>query len=166
LARCAAKARVFETDDGRTFAGAVASFLKFVVFIAFFLKPLSVTLPFAARFTGRETASRARQRIKNPAKAKTVTAAEGQEGAAGAVFDLASNLGLVSDERAANGGVMAGVKKGEDTQPNSPFWGARRKRRQSFSDGVLGSRGGNVAANYFAVRLMVCISFSVSCCND
>jgi hypothetical protein len=51
LARCAAKARVFETDDGRTLAGAVASFLKFVVVIAFFLKPLSVTLPFAARFT-------------------------------------------------------------------------------------------------------------------
>jgi hypothetical protein len=42
----------FETDDGRTFAGADASILRFVVFIAFFLKPLSVTLPFAARFTG------------------------------------------------------------------------------------------------------------------
>jgi hypothetical protein len=51
FAVCAAKARVFETDDGRTFTGADASFLKFVVFIAFFLKPLSVTLPFAARFT-------------------------------------------------------------------------------------------------------------------
>jgi hypothetical protein len=36
VGRCAAKARVFETDDGRTFAGADASFLKFVVFIAFF----------------------------------------------------------------------------------------------------------------------------------
>jgi hypothetical protein len=58
-----------------------------------------------------ETASRARQRIKNLAKAKTVTAAEVPEGAAGAVFDLASKLGLVSDQRAANGGVMAGVKK-------------------------------------------------------
>jgi len=41
----------FETDDGRTFAGADASILRCVVFIAFFLKPLSVTLPFAARFT-------------------------------------------------------------------------------------------------------------------
>jgi hypothetical protein len=28
------------------------------------LKPLSVTLPFAARFTDGETASRARQRMK------------------------------------------------------------------------------------------------------
>jgi hypothetical protein len=112
-----------------------------------------------------ETASRARQRIENPAKAKTVTAAEVQEGDAGAVFDLAANLGLVSDQRAANGGVMAGVKKGEDTQPNSPFWGARRKRRQSFSDGVLVSRGEDDGANYFALSLMVCISLSVSCCN-
>ena len=33
---CASKARVFETDDGRTFAGADASIWKFVVFIAFF----------------------------------------------------------------------------------------------------------------------------------
>jgi len=79
-----------------------------------------------------ETASRARQRIENPAKAKTVTAAEGQEGAAGAVFDLASIPGLVSDRRAANGGVMAGVKTGEDTQPDSSGRGARRKCRQSF----------------------------------
>jgi len=44
------------------------------------LKPLSVTLPFAARFTDGETASRARQRIGKPAKAKTVTVAGGQEG--------------------------------------------------------------------------------------
>ena len=49
--------------------------------------------------------------LKNSAKAKTVTAAEVSEGAAGAVLALASNLGLVSDQRAANGGVMAGVKK-------------------------------------------------------
>jgi hypothetical protein len=49
--------------------------------------------------------------LKISAKAKTVTAAEGQEGAAGAVFDLAPVPGWVSDRRAANGGVMAGVKK-------------------------------------------------------
>jgi hypothetical protein len=79
------------------------------------LKPLSVTLPFAARFTdGGDSQPRARAHSKNPAKAKTVTAAEGQAEAAGAVFDLASNLGWVSDQRAANGGVMAGVKTGED----------------------------------------------------
>jgi hypothetical protein len=40
-----------ETDDGRTGAGADASNNKFCVFISFFLKPLSVRLPFAARFT-------------------------------------------------------------------------------------------------------------------
>jgi hypothetical protein len=37
--------------------------------------------------------------------------AKGQKGDAGAVFDLAPNPGLVSDKRAANGGVMACVKK-------------------------------------------------------
>ena len=41
---------IFETDDGRTFAGADASIL-ICCFHSFFLKPLSVTLPFAARFT-------------------------------------------------------------------------------------------------------------------
>jgi len=46
----------------------------------------------------RETASRARKRIPDPAKAKTVTVAERESGDAGAVFDLATNLGLVSDE--------------------------------------------------------------------
>jgi hypothetical protein len=40
---------------------------------SFFLKPLSVTLPFAARFTGREAGSRARQRIRDLVNAKTVT---------------------------------------------------------------------------------------------
>jgi hypothetical protein len=43
---------VFETDDGRTFAGADASSVEFVVFMLF-LQPLSVTLPLAARFTIR-----------------------------------------------------------------------------------------------------------------
>jgi hypothetical protein len=83
--------------------------------------------------------------MENPAKAKTVTVAEGQEGAAGAVFDLAPNLGLVSDERAANGGVIAGVKKGEDTQPDSSGRGARRNRRQSFlvAFGVAHEGGSN-----------------------
>jgi hypothetical protein len=41
---------VFETDDGRTGAGADASNSS-CVFISFFLKPLSVRPPFAARFT-------------------------------------------------------------------------------------------------------------------
>ena len=49
--------------------------------------------------------------IQNPAKAKTVTVGKGQKGDAGAVFDLAPKVGSVSDKRAANGGVMACVKK-------------------------------------------------------
>jgi hypothetical protein len=58
-----------------------------------------------------ETARPYAKRIENPAKAKTVTVAKGQKGDAGAVFDLAPNVGLVSDKRAANGGGMACVKK-------------------------------------------------------
>jgi hypothetical protein len=41
--------------------------------------------------------------------------AKGHKGDAGAVFDLAPNLGSVSDKRAANGGVMACVKKAKKT---------------------------------------------------
>ena len=65
-----------------------------------------------------ETASRARKRIQNPAKAKTVTVAKGQRGDAGAIFDLApkSRLGVgpVSSKRWGDGGR----KIGEDKQPN------------------------------------------------
>ncbi len=43
----------FETDDGRTVLELIAS-NKVCVFISFFLKPLSVRLPFAARFTDAE----------------------------------------------------------------------------------------------------------------
>jgi hypothetical protein len=53
--------------------------------------------------------------IPNSAKAKTVTVGKGQKGQAGAVFDLAPKLGSVSDKRAANGGVMACVKKAKKT---------------------------------------------------
>jgi hypothetical protein len=41
--------------------------------------------------------------------------AKGQKGDAGAVFDLAPKVGSVSDKRAANGGVMACVKKAKKT---------------------------------------------------
>jgi hypothetical protein len=91
-------------------------------FHSFFLKPLSVTLPFAARFTGwGDTEPRAKC-IKIPAKAKTVTVAKGQKGDAGAVFDLApkSRLGVgpVSSKRWGDGGR----KKGEEKQPSfHPF---------------------------------------------
>jgi hypothetical protein len=37
---------------------------------SFFLKPLSVTLPFAARFTEGEAASRARERTRLPGENK------------------------------------------------------------------------------------------------
>jgi hypothetical protein len=87
-------------------------------FHSFFLKPLSVTLPFAARFTYGKTTGRARKRIEKSAKAKTVTVAKGQKGDAGAVFDLVpkSRPGIepVSNKR-WGGGVR---KKGEDKQPD------------------------------------------------
>jgi hypothetical protein len=67
-------------------------------FHSFFLKPLSVTLPFAARFTDGGDSETCATRIQNPAKAKTVTEAEGEAGDAGAVFDLASIPGSVSDQ--------------------------------------------------------------------
>jgi len=75
------------------------------------------------------------------AKAKTVTAAEGQEGDAGAVFDLAPKLGAVSDERAANGGMMAGVKKAKDNHPKilppaGPCFYPARSLRKIATDGT------------------------------
>ena len=56
--------------------------------------------------------------IESPAKAKTVTVLKWQKGDAGAVFDLAPNVGSVSDKRAANGGVMAGVRKAKTNNLN------------------------------------------------
>jgi len=75
------------------------------------------------------------------AKAKTVTAAEGQEGDAGAVFDLAPKVGAVSDERAANGGMMAGVKKAKDNHPKilppaGPCFYPARSLRKIATDGT------------------------------
>ena len=65
-----------------------------------------------------ETTNRARKRIQNPAKAKTVTEAKGRKGDDGAVFDLAPKsrpgVGPVSSKRWGEGGR----KKGEDKQPN------------------------------------------------
>jgi hypothetical protein len=45
-----------------------------------FLKPLSVTLPFADRFTDGEDSGPCAKCIQNPAKAKTVTVAKRVEG--------------------------------------------------------------------------------------
>ena len=42
----------------------------------------------------------------------------GRSGDAGAVFDLASIVGSVSDQRTADGGVMDDSKKGEEQQRN------------------------------------------------
>jgi len=63
------------------------------------LKPLSVTLPFAARFTDGEAASRARQRIQDLVNAKTVTVA-GREGGKPLARFLQSppTLGWVPDQ--------------------------------------------------------------------
>jgi hypothetical protein len=87
-------------------------------FHSFFLKPLSVTLPFAARFTAWGDSEPCAKCIQNPAKAKTVTAAKREIGDAGAVFDLAPRLrlgvGPASSKRWGDG-VR---KKGEDKQPH------------------------------------------------
>ena len=56
--------------------------------------------------------------IPNSAKAKTVTVLKGQKGDAGAVFDLAPEVGAVSDQRAAKGRVTAGVKKAKTNNLN------------------------------------------------
>jgi hypothetical protein len=72
-----------------------------------------------------ETAKPCAKCIQNPAKAKTVTVAKGQKGDAGAVFDLAPDVGSVSDKRAANGRVTACVKTGEENNLNE----AGRMRR-------------------------------------
>jgi hypothetical protein len=80
--------------------------------------------------------------IPNSAKAKTVTVGKGQKGNAGAVFDLASGLGSVSDKRAANGGVIACVKKGEENNLNeeadgltaSHYCGAEGRRASHRTD--------------------------------
>jgi len=80
---------VFETEyDGRTFAGADASIFVFVDFMSFFLKPLSVTLPYAARFTDGETASRARERIQRFSESANRDSDEAGEVAALARFSL------------------------------------------------------------------------------
>ena len=102
-------------DDGRTFAGTDASIFSFVVFIAFFETAVRHhAVCCSLHLIGRQRC-RARERIENPAKAKTVTEAKGQKGDAGAVFDLAPNVGSVSDRRAANGGAMTCVKKAKKT---------------------------------------------------
>jgi hypothetical protein len=51
--------------------------LNFLIcgFHSFFLKPLSVTLPYAARFTDAEDSEPCAKCIQNLAKAKTVTVA-------------------------------------------------------------------------------------------
>jgi hypothetical protein len=109
-------------------------------FHSFFLKPLSVTLPFAARFTDGETASRARKRIEEPAKAKTVTVAKGQRGDAGAVFDLAPEsrfgVGPVSSKRWGDGGRKKRRRQTTILTPSFGFWNSARSLRQISTDGL------------------------------
>ena len=79
-----------------------------------------------------------------------MTVAKGQKGDAGAVFDLAPNVGLVSDRRAANGWVMACVKKAKKNNLTG-------KKGGCFSGGKKGhaKRGWGYLINYWrgAARL-------------
>jgi hypothetical protein len=62
------------------------------------LKPLSVTLPLAARFTEEETASRARQRIQLASESGNRDSGEAGKGATLARFSLSLlTIGSVSD---------------------------------------------------------------------
>jgi hypothetical protein len=87
-------------------------------FHSFFFEPLSVTLPYAARFATLGDSDAAREvHLKDQRKQKTVTVAKGLNGDAGAVFDLAADyrlgVGLASSKRWGDG-VR---KKGVETQP-------------------------------------------------
>jgi hypothetical protein len=63
------------------------------------LKPLSVTLPYAARFTDAGDSEPCMQCNPSPAKAKTVTVDEGVKGKLLARFLISLlNLGALSDE--------------------------------------------------------------------
>jgi hypothetical protein len=66
-----------------------------------------------------------------------VTVAKRQKGDAGAVFDLAPEVGSVSDKRAANGGVMACEKKGAENNLNE----AGRRVMASHYRGAAGLAG-------------------------
>ena len=73
-----------------------------------------------------ETASHARSAFNNPAEAKTVTVVEGQEGDAGAVFDLASRfrlgVGPVSSKRWGDGGRKTGEETTLHSNPVGPWF--------------------------------------------
>jgi len=65
---------------------------------------MTVTLPSPRASPDRETARRARKRIKRLADAGIVTVAGGWRGDAGAIFAPAPNVGAVSDGCAAMAG--------------------------------------------------------------
>jgi hypothetical protein len=80
------------------------------------LKPLSVTLPFAARFTKGETASRARERIQPFSESENRdSGGGGWRGDAGAVFDLAPDYRLVVGPVSSKWWGDGRRKKGEET---------------------------------------------------
>jgi hypothetical protein len=115
---------------------------------SFFLKPLSVTLPFAARFAGSEdSAPRAKAHQMLGGSGKRDSGERGW-GDAGAIFAPASIVGAMSDGRAANGGVTAGenwMKKENLTSlpPAGPwFWPTRSLRKiAAGGHGVFPARG-------------------------
>jgi hypothetical protein len=90
-------------------------------FHSFFLKPLSVTLPFAARFTAwGDSEPRAKAHSK-PSESENRDSGERAKGDAGAVFDLAPKsrpgVGPVSSKRWGDG-VR---KKAKTNNPAFPF---------------------------------------------
>ena len=106
---------VFDTDDGRTFAGADASLslVDFVVFMSFFLNrcPSSCCLPLASPAV--EPARRARLCIQFPSESvKRDSGGLGGRADAGAIFDLAPNSrrggGTVSGKQGCDGERLKG----------------------------------------------------------
>jgi len=112
----------FETDDGRTGAGADASNKRDWVFMRFFLKPLSVRLPYAARFTWAEPNFAARSaEINNSAEAKSVTVSKGESGDTGAVLAHAATVKMwrSSEQQAEDGSEEGGQTKGAMTNTST-----------------------------------------------
>ena len=88
----------------------------------FFLKPLSVRLPYAARFTRAEPNFAARSaELNNSAGAKSVTVSKGESGDAGAVLADAATVKMwrSSERQAEEGTEKGGQTKGAMTNPST-----------------------------------------------
>jgi hypothetical protein len=114
FAQCRTNSRcafpVFKTDEGRTFAGADAS-IFFVVFIVFFETAVRHPAVGCSLHFWGASEPRAKAHSK-PSESENRDSGEEGEGETLARFSLSLlNLGSVSDQRAANGGVLAGIKQ-------------------------------------------------------